>query len=225
MPRLFWRLPVSLHSPAAKALGALAVLCTLTAIGFFIAFSETTETTGHLWWKETREIPYGERRPYLLAGIGFAVAAASLLIGALELRLAHRRRLQEAAQAQRRWEMSPEGQAQRQAEEAAAQRRREAEAAERAERQAAELRRLWEESTAGRAAVAYQRGDHYFSIELVVDGNLAQHLNDVTMAGWRQESFSRRHEKTTRQRPLYDGTHEVTRKTVEYRTYLFRRDH
>lgn len=221
MPRLFSRLPVSLHSPATKALGALAVLCAIAAIVFFSVFSETTETTGHLWWKETREIPYGERRPYLLACIGFAVGAAISLIGALELaavrasqRRADRRRLRDAAEARRLWEMSPEGQAEAE---------RKAEARRLWEK--AEARRLWEESTAGRAALAYQRGDHYFSIELVVDGDLAQHLNDVSMAGWIQESVGRRHEKTTSQRPLYDGTHEVTRETVEYRTYLFRRVH
>jgi hypothetical protein len=214
MPRLFSRLPVSLHGAAAKALLGLAVLCALFAIMSFLGFSETTETTGHLWWKETRDIPYGERRPYLLAGIGLAVVAASLLIGALELavaqarrRRAHQRRLREAAEAQRRWELSPEGQAHRQAKEAA------------------EARLLWEGSTAGKAALAYRRGDHFFSIELVADGDLAQHLNAVTTAGWVQKSVSRRHTRTTSVQPMYDGTHEVTRDTVEYRTYLFRRDH
>ena len=59
MPRLFSRLPVSLHSTAAKALLGLAVLLAAIASLCFIGFSETTETTGHLWWKETREIPYG----------------------------------------------------------------------------------------------------------------------------------------------------------------------
>jgi hypothetical protein len=121
--------------------------------------------------------------------------------------------------------MSPEGQAQRRAEAAAAQRQREAEAAERAERQAAEARLRWERSTAGRAALAYQRGDHYFSIELVADEDLAEHLNAVATAGWLQESVRRRHTKTTSVQPMYDGTHEVTRDTVEYRTYLFRRGH
>ena len=232
MPRLFSRLPVSLHSTAVKALVGLAVLCALIAILSFIGFSETTESTGHLWWKETREIPYGDRRPYLLAGVGFAVAAASLLIGTMELvaaqarqRRSDRRRLQEAAEAQRRWEISPEGQAHRQAEETAAQRRREAKAAQRAEREAAEARLRWERSTAGRAAAAHQRGDHYFSIELVADEHLAQHLNAVTTVGWVQDSVSRRHTKTTSVQPMYDGTHEVTRDTIEYRTYLFRRDH
>ena len=224
MPRLFSRLPVSLHSTAAKALLGLAVLLAAIASLCFIGFSETTETTGHLWWKETREIPYGERRPYLLAGIGLAIAAASLMIGALELiavqarqRRTDRRQRQEVAMAQVRWEMSPEGQAHRQAEAAAA-------AAERAQRRAAEERLRWERSPAGRAALAYQRGDHYFSIELVADQDLAQHLNAATMAGWVQESVSRRHAKTTSVQPMYDGTHEVTRDTVEYRTYLFRRD-
>ena len=107
MPRLFSKLPVSLHSTVAKALVGLAALCALIAIMSFIGFSETTETTGHLWWKENREIPYGERRPYLLAGLGFAVTAAVLLLGALELVAAKSRQ----RRAQRRWEMSPEGQA------------------------------------------------------------------------------------------------------------------
>lgn len=212
MPRLFSRLPASVHSTAAKALAGLAILCALTAVLLFLGFSQTTETTGQLWWKETREIPYAERRPYLLAAIGFAIAAASFLLGTLELVVAHRR-----------WAFSPEGQAHRLAEQAATQRRWEAETAERARQEAARARWLWENSIAGRAALAFQRGDHYFSIELVVDGDLAQHLNEVSMAGWRQESFGRRHERTTRQRPLHDGTHEVTRETVEHRTYLFRR--
>lgn len=220
MPRLFSRLPSSLHSTAVKALVGLALLCALIAMLFFIGFSETTETSGHLWWKETREIPYAERRPYLLAGIGLGIATAVLLLGVLELVAAQARQ----RRAQRRWEMSPDGQVHRQAAEAAAQRRREAEAAQRAEREAAEARLRWERSTAGRAALAYQRGDHYFSIELVADEDLAQHLNAVTTVGWVQDSVSRRHSKTTSVQPIYDGTHEVTRDTVEHRTYLFRRD-
>ncbi|PWN02966.1 hypothetical protein DJ010_11330 [Nocardioides silvaticus] len=71
--------------------------------------------------------------------------------------------------------------------------------------------------------MAYERGDQFFSIELTVDGDLADHLNAVVNAGWRQQSFGRRHERTSSSRPLYDGTHEVRRETVEYRTYLFRR--
>lgn len=230
MSRLFSRLPVSLHRPAAIALATLAMLCVLIAVILFLIYSETTETTGHLWWKNTREIPYAERRPYLLAGIGFVVAAASLMAGTLELvvalareRRAGRRRRRDAAEARRLWEMTPEGQAARQAQEAEAQRRWAREASERAEREAARARRLWEESLGGQATLAYQRGDHYFSIELAVDGDLAKHLNEVTRAGWREESFGRRHERTSSSRPLYDGTHEVTRETVEYRTYLFQR--
>lgn len=219
MPRFLSRLPVSLHRPGAIALAVLAVVCALAAAILFGVYSETKETTGHLWWKETREIPYGERRPYLLACIGFAVAATGFLSGSLALLAALVRR----RRAERLWELSPEGQAARQAQEAEAQRRWKAEAAEQARREAAQAQRLWEASTAGQAALAYQRGDHYFSIELVVDANLANHLNDVARAGWRQDSYGRRHERTSSSRPLYDGTHEVTRETLEYRTYLFRR--
>lgn len=232
MPRLFSRLPVSLHKPSAAALVVLTALCAIAGIALFVVFSQTTETTGHLWWKETREISYSERRPYLLASIGFAAATALLLSGAVELlaalatqRRADRRLRREAADEQRRWEMSPAGQAQRNAWAAEAHRRREIELAARAEREAAEARRRWEMSTAGQAALAFHRGDHYFSIELMVDGDLAQQLNAVSMAGWRQESVGIRHEKTTSQRPLPDGTHEVTREIIEYRTYLFRRNH
>ncbi|KRA37931.1 MULTISPECIES: hypothetical protein [unclassified Nocardioides] len=265
MPRLFARLPVSLHGPALKALIALAVLCSFTALILLTVFFNRTESTGHLWWKETKEIPFSERRPYLVACVGSALAAVTFLIGALELVVtrasqrradqrrrdeamtalwrqeqevaeAHQRHQMEQAEAQRRWELSPAGQAARQAEAAEAQWRREVEYAEaqrrhqleiaqRAEREAGEARLRWEQSTAGQAALAYGRGDRYFSIELLVDGDLAHHLNDIAKAGWLEESVGgRRHKKTAIQRPLDDGSHEVMRETFEYRTYLFRRN-
>jgi hypothetical protein len=61
------------------------------------------------------------------------------------------------------------------------------------------------------------------SVEFEVDADLAAHLNDITSAGWRQDSVSRRHRKTTHSTPQSDGRHDVTRETVEIRTYLFRR--
>lgn len=69
MPRLLSRMPPSLHKPASIALVGLGAVCFLVAILLFVQFSQTTETSGHLWWKETREIPLDERRPYLIVGI------------------------------------------------------------------------------------------------------------------------------------------------------------
>jgi hypothetical protein len=223
MPRLVPKLPSSLTGAVVAGFVALAAVCGLTALIFFLVYLQTTETSGQLWWKETREIPYSERRPYLLACIGFGVVSATSLIGAVKLAVQLAKQSHAERLVRQRWEQSPEGQAHRQAEAAAAQQRWAAAAAARAERDAAEARRLWEASTAGRAAIAYQRGDHYFSLELKVDGDLAEHLNAVSMAGWRQESVGKRHEKSTSAQPLRDGTHEVTRETIEYRTYLFRR--
>lgn len=78
-------------------------------------------------------------------------------------------------------------------------------------------------STAGRAESAFERGDLFFSIELEVDDDLAWHLNQIHAAGWRHQSVSRRQLRTTQTYRGFDGP-KVTRETIEYRTYLFRRD-
>lgn len=212
MPRVVSRLPRSLHPPVAIALAVLALLALVAALILFAIYSRTTETSGHLWWAETREIPLEERRPYQFAALGCFAFAGIALAGFLELVVAiavqwriDRQRTREELEARRLWVMSPEGQAALQAQAAEAQRQAARAAAEREARDSARRRAEWERTLAGRATLAYQRGDNYFSVELIVDGDLAAYLNDIARAGWRQESFSRRHERTTVSTPQYTG--------------------
>lgn len=227
MPRVLSRLPVSLHGFAAAVLALVAMGCVMAALICFLAYSQTTETTGHLWWKETRTIPLAERRPYMLVGSGLIVAALCCAAGVLELITAAARRtdvrlgsyhdtslpfvlIRAAGRSWRRFH------GRRAAQLAALEARR-------AAAQEAAAQRRYERSTAGRAARAYQRGDEFFSIELEADGDLAQHLNDIYTAGWRQESVSRSHRTTRRSEARGDGGHDVTRQSTEIRTYVFRR--
>lgn len=230
MPRLFSRLPTSLHNPLAKALLALAVLCAILALFSLVEFSQTTETSGHFWWKKTREIPIDERRVYGLIGVGLIVAAVFCVVGVVELVVAQARSTDArlgfgthpdtslpfvlARAAGRSWRSFRGRRAD--ALTIAATRRDQA-------RAAVEWRR-YERSTLGKAEIAHERGDEFFSVELEVDGELAQHLNVIHAAGWRQQSVSRRHRKTTNSDPLPNGTHEVTGESVEIRTYIFRRN-
>ena len=96
-------------------------------------------------------------------------------------------------------------------------------AASRAQAREDEQRRAYEQTTAGKAELAFNRGDQFFSIELPVDNDVAQHLNAIYDAGWREHTVARRHTRTVRSEPRWDGTHNVNRETVEYRTYIFRR--
>jgi len=52
----------------------------LLMFGFllFMGYSQTTESSGILWWQETHEVPMDERMPYLQGAIIFWAAAAIL---------------------------------------------------------------------------------------------------------------------------------------------------
>lgn len=227
MPRLLARLPASWHRPLSGVLVVAAVACVVAAIVCFLVYGQATETTGHLWWKETEEIPIAARRPYLLAGILLLVGGSCSILGSLGLIVASARRTEAdlgphedtsvpfvlARAAGRRRQRSRE--------------RREASIRMLNERRAAiqqvVAQREYESSVAGQAEIAYERGDEYFSIELRVDADLARSLNDIHAAGWRQESFGVRQRMRGSSEARGDGGHDVTRESVEHRTYVFQR--
>ncbi len=230
MPRLFSRIPDALQKPATKGLLCLAVACSLVAILLILEFSQTTKTSGHLWWKESREIPLNERLPYLLIGIGLLIVAVVCAVGAIELFSVQAKKaesdLQSGSPSNTSFPFLFARAIRRNAQERHARNAelREAAATRGAEAQEAEARWRYEMSTAGRAEAAFDRGEAYFSIALEVDGDLARHLNEIRTAGWRQESVHYSHRRTTHTNRGYDGSTEVTRETTKYATYLFRRD-
>lgn len=215
MPRLFSRLPASSQSPIAKALVSLALFCCIAALVCYFSFSATTETSGHLWWKETREIPWAERRPYLIAVIAFVTAAAVGLVGSLELCIAVARRTDSQTglgpdastsisfvltrAAGRSWRRARGRRAELLA----------AAVAQRVATQEAAAQRRYERSTAGQAEKAYETGAEFFSIDLDIDEELAQHLNAIHDAGWRRHGLSRRHRNPSQ--------------SVQAQTFIFRR--
>lgn len=186
MPRLLAKLPPTSHAPAAKVLLGLAVIFGLAALLCFLDFSQATETSGHLWWRETRSVPLTERRPYAWWGTGLIGAGLFCLAGSLELVVAAARRTESqmpfgtqprtslpmllATAAGRAWQHLRE----------------------------APARRHYEQSIAGRAEITYARGDEFFSITLELDDELAQHLNDIYAAGWRQHTRGRSHRSPNR---------------------------
>lgn len=230
MPRILSRLPASFHKFVTVALLVLAVLCSLVAILLFVQYSQTTETSGHLWWKETRAIPLDERRPYLIAGICLIIGAVTLTAGAMELIAAQARReesalpIDPAANSSLPFLFGRALRRHRQRRRVLKAERITAAEAQRAAAQEAAERRRYEMSTAGMAESAYRRGDLFFSIELKADDDLAWHLNQIHAAGWRHQSVSRRHVRTTQTDRGFGGAAEVTRESIEYRAYLFRRD-
>lgn len=215
MPRLLSRLPARHQKAAIKALLALLAICTMSAVLLFIEFSQTIETSGHLWWKESRAIPLAERRPYLLGGIALSVVSALSVIGLIELFAAQARRAEVEAPPDSSSQSSLPSLLIRHARKSARNRlARRAEALE---------RERWEEmSTAEKAALAYERGDQFLSVELLADETLAWHLNQIYSAGWRYQSLSRRHVRHTKTTNFYRYS-ETMRESAEFRTYIFRR--
>lgn len=65
---------------AYPVLGGLSVLLILFGLLLFLGYSQATESSGMLWWRETREVPMSERAPYLQGAIICWVGAAALAI-------------------------------------------------------------------------------------------------------------------------------------------------
>ncbi|WP_300591491.1 hypothetical protein [Microbacterium sp.] len=63
----------------------LAFLLLLVGMLQFLQYTRTTETEGMLWWQETREIPAGERAPYLQGAIAFWIFGAIVAVTAIWL--------------------------------------------------------------------------------------------------------------------------------------------
>lgn len=79
------RVPVNRQEPLAKGLLGVAGCIALLGVVFVMAFTERTETTGHLFWKETTELSLSERLPWLLVGIGMIAVAAVCVVAAIRL--------------------------------------------------------------------------------------------------------------------------------------------
>jgi hypothetical protein len=82
MSSVLSRIPVKKQKPIAKGLLGVAAFVFLYAVLFVMWFAETTETSGWLWWQETKEIPLSERLPQLFVAIGLLlVAVACVVVG------------------------------------------------------------------------------------------------------------------------------------------------
>ncbi|QIK68018.1 hypothetical protein G7072_18200 [Nocardioides sp. HDW12B] len=95
---LLLRIPAQHQRAVVKYLLLGATMCFLFAVLLIMAFGEESETSGHLWWKSTREVPYDQRLPYLLGGIALVALAAILFAAATWLTLHPKARGQRAEQ-------------------------------------------------------------------------------------------------------------------------------
>lgn len=85
MLRLIIRLPAHLHERVIKGALLAALITAFFSITCFGAFSESTETSGALWWKKTSEIPMSERVPWLIGGLILVIVAIILVVIAVKL--------------------------------------------------------------------------------------------------------------------------------------------
>ncbi len=79
------RIPVRLHVSVTKGLLITAGTLVLFGIVAMGIFSESTETSGSLWWKKTTDIPLSERLPALFIGIFLFVLAVLCVVLAIKL--------------------------------------------------------------------------------------------------------------------------------------------
>jgi len=89
MLRVLFRLPIGLQASVATGLFGAAGLFGLGGVASIAIYSETTKSSGALWWKKTTEIPMSERRPALIVGIGLFAIAALCVVLAIRLLLKH----------------------------------------------------------------------------------------------------------------------------------------
>lgn len=83
MPENTTRIEPSWSQRLALLGGLGSFLLVIFGLLLFIGYSETTESSGMLWWSETREVPISERLPYLQGAIACwaaAIAVAGLTI-------------------------------------------------------------------------------------------------------------------------------------------------
>lgn len=85
---------------------------------WLMEYTQTTETSGMLWWKETRQIPIEERQPSLLIALSLFALATILVVLAVRVAWHQKRaevrvRLEREAERRRReherWLRTPEG--------------------------------------------------------------------------------------------------------------------
>lgn len=217
LPRLLARVPASLHKAVGTVLLGLAACGGLVAVSLVVEFSRTSDVSGPRWMQRATEVPLEDRLPYLVAALLLGVVAISCTVGALALLASHARRT-EAAMPDPPANQSSAFVLARALRRRAARRypARFGSALDRA-------RHRHEMTLAGRAEVAYARGDQFFSVELEVNAELAQALNEIHAAGWHQRHVIQRHKRTT-ESVRFHGVHAVTRESVAYRTYVFQRD-
>lgn len=79
---LLLRVPAQHQKTVVKYLLSIGALFSLVAVLLLMAFGEESETSGHLWWKTSRQVPYEERLPYLLGGIALVALAVTLFAAA-----------------------------------------------------------------------------------------------------------------------------------------------
>lgn len=174
----------------------LGVLLALIGLLLVFEYQTTTETTGHLWWKETVAIPLEKRLPYLRAGFFLFGLSLLCLIAAWSLFIQHRRGAETRAAA--------------------------ADAAN-VEYAQQEASRRWLATPQGHAHTAYQEGRPEYVATLRVEPPLyAETVRMIESVGW---SLSDRTDhprvRTTEVSPRPDGGHEVTRSAVRDATFRF----
>lgn len=85
MSRSSSRNPVGRQIPVTTRLFTVAGFFTLFGVASLAIYSETTKSSGALWWKKTTDIPLSERLPALFIAIVLFAIAAVLVVLAVRL--------------------------------------------------------------------------------------------------------------------------------------------
>lgn len=116
--RLISLVPTRHLGTAIRVLAGLAGFSAIFGVLALMDYMQTSETSGMLWWRETRQIPVDERRPSLVAAVLlFSLTAVLLVLVSRALwhlrRSAGERRSEQEAEERRRahesWLRTPEG--------------------------------------------------------------------------------------------------------------------
>lgn len=202
---LFSRLPANYVKGVAAGAIWTAIIAALFGTAALANYFEVNESSGMLWWKETREIPLEERRP-------------SLIVGALLLTFAMVLLLVAAAAARNLWRTRDERHS---AAEAAEQRR----LAEQRRQDEREEHEAWLLTYEGDAWAARRRGDREYVVTLRVQPpEHRETIRGIEGMGWvlrgRDEHAAVRVKESRRN---LDGGHTVVTTTTKDATFYFDR--